>query len=108
MAAAVVLMSLMGGFATAAVLVPYGWGWALLAAPFGGSLAAAGVVLLEMLRQPSVADTAQEPLSDADTDQLVAALRATAHQLGRAAEQRAVPVQHGIALPEADRKRAVG
>jgi len=107
MAAAVVLMSLIGGFATAAVLVPYGWGWALLAAPFGGSLAAAGVVLLEMLRQPAVDDTAQEPLSDADTDRLVAALRATA-QLGRAAEQRAVPVQHGIALPEADRKRAVG
>lgn len=107
MAAAVVLMSLLGGFATAALLVPYGWGWALLAAPFGGSIAAAGVVLLEMLRQPSVADSAQEPLSDADTDRLVAALRATA-QLGRAAEQRAAGAQLAAALPEAERKRAVG
>ncbi|MFZ4533624.1 MAG: hypothetical protein ACOYOJ_17650 [Alsobacter sp.] len=107
MAAAVVLMSLIGGLATAAVLVPYGWGWALLAAAIGGSLAAAGVVLLEMLRQPVVADSAQGPLSDADTDRLVAALRATA-QLGRAAEQRAIPVQHGAALPEVDRTRATG
>lgn len=107
MAAVVVLMSLIGGFATAAVLVPYGWGWALLAAPFGGSLAAAGVVLLETLRQPSAADSAQEPLSDADTDRLVAALRATA-QRGRAAEQRAAGAQPGAALPETDRKRATG